>query len=170
MREIHSKFDPRLLLHIVHRTNTNDANTFYRKNLRDEKQYLQAAYIRMPEGHTFKPHQHIFKDPPHHEVIAQESWVVVNGKVEVLYYDIDGKFLESVILEQGDITITFRGGHNYKALLPNTIVYEFKTGPYTGQENDKVFIEEHTEKIYESPDGGKTIYERTMLKNDRRKL
>ena len=29
----------------------------------------------------------------------------------------------------------------YEILEENTVVYEYKTGPYTGVENDKVFLE-----------------------------
>jgi hypothetical protein len=36
--------------------------------------------------------------------------------------------------------MTFRGGHNYLILEDDTIVYEYKTGPYLGQELDKVFL------------------------------
>jgi len=36
--------------------------------------------------------------------------------------------------------MTFFGGHNYLIMQDDTLVYEFKTGPYTGQQNDKVFI------------------------------
>jgi len=140
MREIYSKQDPRLLLHVVHRKNPYGFNKFERKNLSDDRQYLQVAYIGMSKDHSFKAHQHIFKDPPQHEVIAQESWVVIEGVVKVDYYDINGDFLESVKLFSGDVTITFRGGHNYTALQNNTQVYEFKTGPYEGVERDKAFI------------------------------
>jgi hypothetical protein len=37
--------------------------------------------------------------------------------------------------------MTFRGGHNYLILEEDTIVYEYKTGPYMGQQLDKVFLE-----------------------------
>ena len=39
--------------------------------------------------------------------------------------------------------MTFEGGHTYTILEDETIVYEYKTGPYKGQENDKVFIKDH---------------------------
>ena len=55
-------------------------------------------------------------------------------------YDLDDKIIHEQILNPGDITMTFRGGHNYIALEEDTIVYEYKTGPYKGQENDKVII------------------------------
>ena len=44
-------------------------------------------------------------------------------------------------LTPGDLSMTFEGGHNYMATESNTFVYEFKTGPYKGIENDKTFIE-----------------------------
>ena len=45
------------------------------------------------------------------------------------------------ILKDGDCSITLYGGHTYEALEEGTLVYEFKTGPYEGQELDKRFIE-----------------------------
>jgi len=73
--------------------------------------------------------------------IAQESWVVIKGKVQLFFYDIDGTLLrDDLILNAGDASFTLYGGHTYKILEEDTIVYEYKTGPYEGQELDKVFI------------------------------
>jgi len=36
--------------------------------------------------------------------------------------------------------MTFEGGHTYEILEENTSIYEFKTGPYNGRENDKQFF------------------------------
>ena len=44
------------------------------------------------------------------------------------------------ILNVGDASFTLEGGHNYEILEDNTLVYEYKTGPYEGQEFDKIFI------------------------------
>ena len=73
-------------------------------------------------------------------MIAQESWVIVKGSVEVSFFDIDGSFLEKHVLNAGDSSFTLEGGHTYEILEDDTLVYEYKTGPYTGQHNDKVFI------------------------------
>ena len=66
--------------------------------------------------------------------------MVIQGSVKVDYYDLDDSLLESVILNEGDCTITLRGGHNYTSLDENTLVYEFKTGPYLGLDFDKEFL------------------------------
>ena len=76
------------------------------------------------------------------KVIAQESWVVVKGSVECHFYDIDGTLLEKPILEVGDCSVTLAGGHTYLILEDDTVVYEYKTGPYKGQKMDKVFLDE----------------------------
>ena len=46
-----------------------------------------------------------------------------------------------VELNQGDISLTFEGGHTY-TILEDARVYEYKTGPYEGVELDKVFLNE----------------------------
>mgnify|MGYP003674399210 FL=1 len=56
-------------------------------------------------------------------------------------YDIDNTtILATPILEAGDASFTLYGGHTYEILEENTIVYEYKTGPYEGQELDKRFL------------------------------
>ena len=47
--------------------------------------------------------------------------------------------LETHILNAGDSSFTLEGGHTYEILEDDTLVYEYKTGPYEGQEKDKVF-------------------------------
>ena len=93
----------------------------------------------MKKGHTFEPHQHIWKDGED-KVIAQESWVVVKGSVECHFYDTDGTLLGKPILKQGDCSVTLGGGHTYLILEDDTLVYEYKTGPYRGQKLDKIML------------------------------
>ena len=72
--------------------------------------------------------------------MAQESWVVIKGSVKAILYDLDDTIIAEELLEPGDISITLRGGHNYYCMTDDTLVYEYKTGPYYGQEKDKQFI------------------------------
>ena len=58
-----------------------------------------------------------------------------------IFYDLDDNVLIKETLEPGEASFTLEGGHNYLVLEENTIVYEYKTGPYEGQALDKVFIE-----------------------------
>jgi hypothetical protein len=95
----------------------------------------------MEKGKTFRPHKHIFKNRTR-DVIAQESWIVIQGKVKCIFYDLDDTILVEPILNPGDASFTLEGGHNYEILEDNTLVYEYKTGPYEGQALDKTFIGE----------------------------
>ena len=81
----------------------------------------------MEKGHTFRPHQHIWKNGEE-SCMGQESWVVIKGSVECNLMDTDGTTLEKPILKQGDCSVTLGGGHTYLILEDDTLVYEYKTG------------------------------------------
>ena len=136
MKQFYSKVDKGELLHMVYRL---DDIKKPRENITPAEQYLQVASIQMNSGHTFKAHKHI--EQIRTTDIAQESWIVIRGKVKVILYDLDDTILSTPILNAGDCSITFRGGPNYECLEDGTIVYEYKTGPYQGVEKDKVFLE-----------------------------
>lgn len=136
MKYIYSQIQPKKLLHVINKIN----DIVDRSNIAPDHQFLQLATLKMEKGKTFKPHQHIWKPSSTEKIIAQESWVVIKGSVKVYMYDINGEFLETQIINQGDCSMTFEGGHSYEILENDTIVYEYKTGPYMGIENDKVFL------------------------------
>ena len=131
-----SKKDPNLLLHQIHRLEEFSGRT----NICSDDQFIQCASLNMKKNDTFRPHHHIWKIPNFEKMIAQESWVVISGRVKVIFYDIDNSILAEDIIGPGDASFTFQGGHNYVALDENTLVYEYKTGPYQGQALDKVFL------------------------------
>ena len=143
MRKIYSKINTDLLLHIVYRgkdiQSLETKNGLARTNVVPDEEFLQLAALQMNKGKTFKAHKHIFKNGEE-QVIAQESWVVIKGKVKAILYDTDDTVIDEVILDEGDCSMTFRGGHNYEVQEDGTIVYEYKTGPYKGIEADKTFL------------------------------
>ena len=141
MKLIYSKIKPTRLLHIVYTLEDfKKINNGHRKDIIDEKEFLQLSALKMKEGQTFRPHEHIWKKGED-KVIAQESWVVVRGSVKCSFYDLDKTLLCEPILKVGDCSVTLFGGHTYSILDNDTLIYEYKTGPYKGQEEDKVFID-----------------------------
>ncbi len=136
MTKYFSKIDPDKLLHLVIRKNDIKSG---RVDVIPEENYIQCALLNLKKNTTFKPHKHIWKKRSS-KVIAQESWIVINGSVKCIFYDLDDKVLATPILREGDASFTLQGGHTYEILEDNTLVYEMKTGPYEGQEMDKVFI------------------------------
>ena len=138
MIEYYSKIEPNKLLHVVVRKEDLKPG---RKDIIPEEHFIQCSHLNMEKGKTFRPHKHIFKNRTR-DVIAQESWIVILGKVKCIFYDLDDTILVEPILNPGDASFTLEGGHNYEILEDNTLVYEYKTGPYEGQALDKTFIGE----------------------------
>jgi len=138
MINIYSKKDPEKLLHVIVK---KEDLTPGRVEVVPENNFIQCALLNMEEGKTFKPHKHIWKKGEK-ECIAQESWVVIQGKVKCKFFDIDDTLIAEPILTPGDASFTLEGGHTYEILEDNTLVYEYKTGPYKGQKLDKEFINE----------------------------
>ena len=139
MRKIFSRKDPSKLLHIINRFDEINSRT----NVAPDHQFLQLATMRLDKGKTFSPHKHIWKNLEDNQAIAQESWVIIQGSVCVHLYDIDDVHIADEIIKQGDCSMTFEGGHTYSILEDDTVVYEYKTGPYFGQTLDKEFIRDH---------------------------
>ena len=136
MEKIYSKINGQLLHQIVRLNNL----THGRIDLSTDDKYLQCAGLKLSKGHTFKPHKHNI-NPRHDEnYIPQESWCIIKGKVQCIFYDIDDSIIAEPILSAGDVSFTYDGGHNYLILEDDTIIYEYKTGPYYGQIIDKTFI------------------------------
>ena len=135
MEKIYSKVDGRLL-HIINRLSEIQGRT----DVIESDHFIQCATLRMENGKTFPPHKHITKERTYKEQIAQESWVIIKGRVRCKFFDIDDALLAEPILGSGDASFTLYGGHTYEILEDDTIVYEYKTGPYEGQSLDKTFI------------------------------
>lgn len=139
IEKIYSKINPTELLHIIiHKQAFNDAD--FRINVCDDKETLQLAILNLKCQQTFKAHKHINKEYNTNTHLPAESWVVLNGSVIFMMYDLDDSLLKEVILDECDISFTLKGGHNYLALTDDTCVAEFKAGPYLGVKYDKVFI------------------------------
>jgi hypothetical protein len=134
--KIYSKVNPETILHMIVRKNNVVKG---RTDIVSEENFIQCSLLKLDKGKTFKAHKHIWKERTNN-VIAQESWVVIKGSVKCIFYDIDDTLLSEHILYEGDSSFTLQGGHNYVILEDDTIVYEYKTGPYEGQEFDKKFI------------------------------
>ncbi len=135
------------MIKIFSKLNDDLLHIFIKKKLVKSKEhliapnnFLQLATITLDKNDSFVPHQHLWKEVKYKQFIAQEAWVIIEGSAKVDYYDTDGAYISSHILHKGDCTVTLKGGHNYTSLEDNTLVYEFKTGPYDGISKDKVLI------------------------------
>ena len=96
----------------------------------------QLAYMNRKKGYTIPPHVH---NPVKREVsYTQEVLFIKSGRVRVDYFD-DGKnYLESRILNQGDVVLLSGGGHGFYMLEDSEII-EVKQGPYAGDKDKTRF-------------------------------
>jgi mannose-6-phosphate isomerase-like protein (cupin superfamily) len=97
----------------------------------------QLGYMNRPSGYVIPPHVH---NPVQREVhFTKEVLFIKSGKVRVDFFDDDQNYLESTILEQGDVILLAFGGHGFEMLEPSEMI-EVKQGPYAG-DHDKTRFE-----------------------------
>jgi hypothetical protein len=90
----------------------------------------QLGYMNRPQGYVIPPHVH---NPVAREVqFTKEVLLIKSGKVRVDFYDDEQIYLESRILNRGDILLLAFGGHGFEMLEASEII-EIKQGPYAGE-------------------------------------
>jgi hypothetical protein len=93
----------------------------------------QLAYMRHPAGKIIQPHVH--NPVPRQVHYTQEVLFIKKGKLRVDFYDEQQNYLESHILEAGDVILLATGGHGFE-VLEEIEMFEVKQGPYAG-DSDK---------------------------------
>lgn len=89
----------------------------------------QIGYMNRPAGHIIPPHVH---NPVPREVqFTKEVLFIRSGRLRVDFYSDAQEYLESTILEAGDVILLALGGHGFEMLEPTEII-EVKQGPYAG--------------------------------------
>lgn len=90
----------------------------------------QLAYMKHPAGKIIEPHVH---NPVPREVhYTQEVLFLRRGKLRVDFYDTDRTYIESRVLEAGDVILLASGGHGFE-VLEELEMFEVKQGPYVGE-------------------------------------
>ena len=96
----------------------------------------QLGYMNRPKGYVIPPHVH---NPVTRQVqYTKEVLFIKSGIVRVDFYDEDQVYLESRILNQGDVLLLAYGGHGFEMLSASEII-EVKQGPYAGDEDKTRF-------------------------------
>ena len=96
----------------------------------------QLGYMNRPRDYVIEPHVHNLVERK--VDLTQEVLVVRSGKVRVDFYDEEQVYLESRIINTGDIILLAHGGHGFKMLEPTEMV-EVKQGPYCAEQDKTRF-------------------------------
>ena len=94
----------------------------------------QLAYMSHPTGKEIQPHVH--KKVQREVHFTQETLFIRKGKLKVDFYSVNQEYLESRILESGDVILLIKGGHGFE-VLEDLEMFEVKQGPYAG-DADKI--------------------------------
>ena len=94
----------------------------------------QLAYMSHRTGKEIQPHVH--KKVQREVHYTQETLFIRKGKLQVDFYSDDQQYLESRVLEAGDVILLIKGGHGFK-VVEDLEMFEVKQGPYAGDE-DKI--------------------------------
>jgi mannose-6-phosphate isomerase-like protein (cupin superfamily) len=96
----------------------------------------QLGYMNRPKGYVIPPHVH---NPVAREVhFTKEVLFIKSGKVRVDFYDDTQNYLESRVLNRGDVVLLAFGGHGFEMLEPCEMI-EVKQGPYAGDADKSRF-------------------------------
>jgi mannose-6-phosphate isomerase-like protein (cupin superfamily) len=97
----------------------------------------QLGYMNRPAGYVIPPHVH---NPVLREVqYTNEVLFIRSGRMRVDFYSVAQEYLESTILEAGDVILLALGGHGFEMLEPTEII-EVKQGPYVGDADKTRFF------------------------------
>lgn len=96
----------------------------------------QLAYMQHPTGKLIQPHIH--NAVPRQVTYTQEVLFIRKGKLRVDFYDESQHYLQSRLLEQGDVILLAKGGHGFE-VLEEVEMFEVKQGPYAGEEDKTRF-------------------------------
>jgi len=129
---IYSKVNPGQLLHSI--ASAMELGTS-RTDISPPDQFLQVSIIPLTAGKNISPHIHdLRQDSSPGATITQESWVILRGKIRIRLFDLDRTFLHEDELLPGFLLVTYNGGHSLECLEKDTVMLEFKNGPYLGRD------------------------------------
>lgn len=108
----------------------------------------QLAYMNHPAGKIIEPHVHnlVLREVR----FTQEVLFLKRGRLRVDFFDIEQRYLESRILEAGDVILLASGGHGFEAMEEIEMI-EVKQGPYAGEADKTRFTSISPERVEIKP-------------------
>jgi len=97
---------------------------------------LQLGYMNRESGYEIEPHMHL---RTRREIFStQEVLIIKRGRVRANFYGGERTFVDSRVLEAGDILVLIAGGHGFE-ILESAEIFEVKQGPYVGNRDKERF-------------------------------
>lgn len=126
------KYKENLLAIIV----TNDFTYEGIKFFTPDRFSQQLAFMKHPKGKIIPPHVH---NKVNRSVLnTLEVLFLKKGKLRIDFYSDERSYIESQILNSGDIILLSSGGHGFE-VLEEIEMFEVKQGPYAGDKDKTRF-------------------------------
>ncbi|MCR4740153.1 MAG: hypothetical protein K5886_07820 [Lachnospiraceae bacterium] len=108
-----------------------------------ENEYSQQlAFMHHEKGHVILPHIH--NEVKREVFYTKEVLVIRKGMLKCDFYDRNREYVDSYVLNGGDVILLIDGGHGFEC-LEETEMYEIKQGPYAG-DSDKTRFDPETKE------------------------
>lgn len=118
----------------------------------------QIGYMNRPQGYVIAPHVHT--PVPREVQYTNEVLFIKSGRLRVDFYTSEQAYLESTVLEAGDVILLAQGGHGFEMLAPTEII-EVKQGPYAGELDKRRFEAVALDKVQLRSSGLATLAKAT---------
>jgi hypothetical protein len=114
------------LLSIIIRSHYSDEGI---KFFTPENFSQQLGYMQREKDYVIEPHVHnlVLREV----FLTQEVLFIKSGKVRIDFYTDNKDYINSTIVEKGDVVLLASGGHGFK-MLEKSEIFEVKQGPYCG--------------------------------------
>lgn len=96
----------------------------------------QLAFMKHSKGRIIEPHIHNYIN--RQVQYTQEVLIIRRGKLRVDFYTDEKEYLESYMLQEGDVILLASGGHGFE-VIEDLEMFEIKQGPYAGGEDKTKF-------------------------------
>ena len=104
----------------------------------------QLAHMSHKKGKMIDAHVH--NEVKRDVRLTQEVLLIKKGKLRVDFYNDEQCYIESRILEEGDVTLLASGGHGFDVLEDMEMI-EIKQGPYLGDKDKTRFSHVKKEEL-----------------------
>ena len=106
----------------------------------------QLGYLKHPGGKVIEPHVH--NSVTREVYYTNEVLFIRKGKIRVVFYDAEQRYLKSRLLEAGDVVLLISGGHGFE-VIDDVEIFEVKQGPFAGDMDKTKFKTEEVQINYE---------------------
>lgn len=111
----------------------------------------QLGYMNRPANYVIPPHVH--NEVAREVRFTKEVLFIRSGRVRVDFYTEAQAYIESTVLEAGDVILLAFGGHGFEMLEASEII-EVKQGPYVGEQDKTRFAAVSAQDIKLREGGG----------------